>query len=1149
MCGIVAVLSRPDRRPDPDLAAACRLVSDANEAVRAWGTSDERTPQQFEGAVRGCEEAARALSGFAGMRALISGGAGGLAPAVSRLGEALVRFEQLLDQRASGLGTARVEGLNASLVRLKDAQFALDRDRIGNIDKVRGLCGPLATEGQLRVAYDVNVALNALNRLEVRGRDSAGLHLMVRGDLGKLLDELRAEVEERTRIDHFTHQAVRRIDLPGGKVALSFAYKVAAEVGDLGDNVRGIRAAISGDPLLRRVLALPGVTAEVLGHTRWASVGVISEANAHPLNQEQVDREGLPYSVAALNGDVDNYQHLIREDELAIAPDITTDAKVIPAIVSRRLADGVGATDAFRQTVQRFEGSVAIACAVAAEPGRLYLALRGSGQALYVGVAEGAFLVASEPYGIVEETARYLRLDGETPTDRERPETRGQVVVLDAARAGTLGGMLRLGYDGSDLGVADKDIRRVEITTRDIDRGEYRHYLKKEIAEAPESIRKTLRGRIVTENGLMRASLGEESLPLAIAARLRDGAFKRIRVIGQGTAAVAGQGVCEAIREALSGTSIPVDALPATEVSGFHLRDDMGDHLFVAISQSGTTTDTNRTVDLLRSRGASVLAIVNRRHSDLTERVDGVIYTSDGRDVEMSVASTKAFYSQIAAGLLLGEALGEACGVGDPGRRHRLLESLSGLPKKMREILSREETIEKAAQATAPSRRHWAIVGNGRNKIAAEEIRIKLSELCYKSIACDATEDKKHIDLSSEPLVLVCAAGLEGGNAADVGKEVAIYAAHKACPVVITSDGADEWRGAAATIRVPEEDPELAFILTTMAGHLFGYHAAQSIDALARPLREARGAIEVGALALAAGGDLRDQLKPRLEGPFRAFTAALRSGRLNGALEASTATRISLLFRYATRALALEHFPEDFNRAGTPGVAIEELTSALTQGIDELSRPVDAIKHQAKTVTVGISRGDEALFAVRIVRAILDTGVARDRLAYRDLRELQALDLAIDEVLGYTRYAIEGLTNGATIRVVGQGGIAKGMSSRTDKNPALRGTKNTVASERRVLVAVGRSDDRSILLVPEVEKGLCTGLVLLHARFKGELDAATVRTVLNGYRQKYSKIRDAMAETNSEFRDEDLTRLSVLKLLTEPVLVIADQLAGAARVR
>ena len=107
----------------------------------------------------------------------------------------------------------------------------------------------------------------------------------------------------------------------------------------------------------------------------------------------------------------------------------------------------------------------------------------------------------------------------------------------------------------------------------------------------------------------------------------------------------------------------------------------MSDTLVVAISQSGTTTDTNRTVDLVRARGAAVIAIVNRRNSDLVEKADGVLYTSDGRDVEMSVPSTKAFYAQVAAGFLLAMALAEA-----PGRRDRppaaadLLAGLRELP-------------------------------------------------------------------------------------------------------------------------------------------------------------------------------------------------------------------------------------------------------------------------------------------------------------------------------------------------------------------------------------------------------------------------------------------------------------------------------------
>ncbi|MGQ0612954.1 MAG: SIS domain-containing protein [Planctomycetaceae bacterium] len=1124
---------------------ASRLLR-AAETIRAWGTAGSDGDHALESVVTDCERAAAELGGIPGLQAMLEDG-GALASATSRLGEALGRFETLLDQRASSLGTGRVERLNSLLIRAKDAQFALERDRLGNQEKVRALAGGSRAVGHAQAAYDINLALNSLDRLEVRGRDSAGIHLFVRGAFDSILAESAEELAAREAIPNFTHRAVRRIaGAPGGSV-LSFVYKVAAEVGQLGDNVRVLRSAIVGDGLLHRVLETPGVTTEVLGHTRWASVGVISEENAHPLNQEPSEN-GTPYLVGVLNGDVDNYQELIRQENLTIPPAITTDAKVIPALVAKTARLEAQLADAYRRVVARFDGSVAVAAACAQQPGHLNLSLRGSGQALYVGLAEDRFLVASEPYGIVEETPFYLRLDGEAPAAADKPSSRGQVVVLDAESAGKPEGILRVAFDGTPLPLRTKDLKRLEITTRDVDRGAHSHFLKKEISEAPLSVRKTLRGRLVEEHGLTRVSLGEESFPAAIREKLKAGEFHRILVIGQGTAAVAGQAVAEAFRDALGSSPIAVQALPATELSGFHLRDEMGDILVVAISQSGTTTDTNRTVDLVRSRGAPVIGIVNRRNSDLTDRVDGVLYTSDGRDVEMSVASTKAFYSQVAAGILLGEAIAEVCGVGDPQARSALLRALTALPDSMRKVLENEDAIARAADRTAPQRRHWAIVGNGRNRIAAQEIRIKLSELCYKSIACDSTEDKKHIDLSSEPLILVCATGLDGSNASDVAKEIEIYAAHKACPVVIATEGEDRFRAAEATLFVPEVDPALAFILTTVTGHLFGYHAAQAIDRLALPLRQARAAIEVGERAAGPGRDLRDQLRPQLDGPFRSFSETLRSGRYDGVMEAATATRLSLLLRYATAALPLEYFQEDFGRVGTPGVAVEELTLALTRGIEELSRPVDAIKHQAKTVTVGTSRGDDALLAVPLVQAILAAGTPRELLAYRDLRALQALDPAVSGVRGFTRYAIDAMPEGSRIRVVGQGGTSAGLRSRTTSNPELRGTKNTVALERQVLVAVGRSDGRPIILVPESRRGVCTGIVLLHADFRDRLAPDIVRSVLSGYRNRFALIRDALAETGADASEDAVARAlaqrPILDGLTQPVLVLADALGA-----
>ena len=351
-------------------------------------------------------------------------------------------------------------------------------------------------------------------------------------------------------------------------------------------------------------------------------------------------------------------------------------------------------------------------------------------------------------------------------------------------------GMLRRAYDGTDLEVTDDAVFTAEITTRDIDRGDSPHYLLKELGEAPESFGKTLRGKIVDGVDGPEVSFGPEIVPNKVRQGLRDGSIKRVVIIGQGTAAVAGQSLAVTLDALVPQGQIVTEAILATELSGFLLRSDMSDTLVVAVSQSGTTTDTNRTVDIVRNRGAQVIAIVNRRGSDLTDRADGVLYTSDGRDVEMSVASTKAFYSQIAAGLLLAISIADEL-QGDEGAEDRrsLLSAIHDVAEAMETVLGRRDIIGEAARQFAPSRRYWALVGNGANRIAANEVRIKLSELCYKSMSADATEDKKHIDLSAEPLIIVCAAGLSGSTADDVAKEVGIFRAHKAAPIVIADEG------------------------------------------------------------------------------------------------------------------------------------------------------------------------------------------------------------------------------------------------------------------------------------------------------------------------------------------------------------------------
>lgn len=1072
------------------------------------------------------------LGGEPGMRALVTDPS--LSATVSATVAALTAGLEEVDQTGDDL-----EARNQAMTQIRDHLWALEHDRIREARHVALLAGDSNdAPAALRSYRAIEIVLAGIDRLEVRGRDSAGVHVLVTDHELDLDDpDVAAELSAREADPLFTSGAAR---VAPDRSWIAFVYKAAAEVGELGDNIAQIRSSVTADQLLRQALRSADAKATVLGHTRWASVGIISEPNAHPVESAEVDAHGLPYVVAALNGDVDNHEELVGLEDLDFPPEIGTDAKVIPTLVARGLAAGADGSTAFRETVSKFEGSVAIAAASADSPDELLLALRGSGQALYIGLAEDAWLVASEPYGIVEQTPRYLRMDGEQAGPSGVP---GQVVVLARDSAGELPGVQRLSYDGTRLPWAESDVRAADMTTRDIDRRGFSHFLLKEMTESPESMRKTLRGRVVAgDNGKRRVELSETAFPESLRTQLRDGRIDRVVVVGQGTAAMAGRALASALRR--WAPSLEVAAVAATELSGFGMSDDMSSTLVVAVSQSGTTADTNRAVDLVRSRGGLVLSIVNRRGSDLVSKSDAVLYTSDGRDIEMAVPSTKAFYMQVAAGHLLALAIGAELGWVRPDDADDLLAGLEALPAAMETVLSRREAAAAAALLSLP-KRFWGVVGNDDNRIAAEEVRIKLSELAYRSVSCDATEDKKHIDLSCEPLIVLCAAGLEGPNADDAAKEVAILSAHKATPIVIATEGveADRFRqSAAAVLEVPKVHPDLAFVLSALAGHQWGYEAALAIDAQARELRGVRSVIDE-ALTATEPPDSLEPVASELAPLAEAFFRRLRAGEYDGNLEAGLAVRLSSLLRYALRIVPLDTYELEQGRLGSPGAVLTDLAEVLSEAIEQLRRPIDAIRHQAKTVTVGTSRSEEALFAVPLVSAVLATGASREGVGYRALKTLAALDAAVSSVAGWTRYGIEGsLDDGsARLAIIDRGGISLEIPSRTDKDATLRGTKHRAVDEREVTVAKGRRDGRTFILVPETKNGEPVALSLVFVEMPARIDRDEMVSVLKGYRDRWSAVVDAVTETEPELDLDRLEQIPVVDVLTEPVNVLAER--------
>ncbi len=1053
---------------------------------------------------------------------------------------------------ADTLSEDRLETLAARVLRVRDVAWHIENEALSLLQDVRSLSGDgNANDSLVANLRRLSAVFRSIDRIEIRGRDSAGVAVQVtfpgtdaRAGFFDAVDAagLRDALNARSAL----------ADLPALSVCVApespvvtFVYKVAAEVGRLGDNVAELSRQARSDALLRLALSADEVTAVVLGHTRWASSGVISIPNCHPIDNETVAgrdrgvRSGRVFVV--MNGDVDNHLELRADYEhesgRTISAPVTTDTKVVALEIERHLIAGDAVLDAFRKACARFDGSCAIGMVTDLAPGRIFTSLRGSGQSLYVGVSLDGFFASSEVYGLVEETSQYVKMDGEAERVAGDTSTSGQVIVMASDVERGAAGLRRLGFDGTELPVGDDDVREAEITTRDVDRGDFDHFFRKEITQASRSAERTLLGRVV--HGPNGSSVAPHLLSEAVRTRFASGSVRRMYVAGQGTAAMAGAGIAEYVRRVVPMGDIRVEALPATELSGFRLVDDMSDTVVVAVTQSGSTADTNRAIDLARKRGALVVAIVNRRNSDVTYRADGVIYTSDGRDVEMSVASTKAFYSQIVAGGLFALAVAQVLGSLDVHEIARELAELERLPELMQRVLDNEDAVQAAAEKHAPTREHWAVVASGPNHVAAREVRIKLSELCYKSIAVDTVEDKKHIDLSSEPMTIVLAAGNPESVQNDVVKDVAIFKAHKGCAIVFCSEGETRFDPyAAAVVHLPDAPALSSMVLSALAGHLFGYHAARAIDGNARFLAGVR-AVLVGALEDPAQ---RDDLPAKMTLARREFLTRLESDRFTSALNPVTAARLAMLFDRVTGAAVMDADTRAFvDGDGEDSGAV--LVNVLGDALDQCQRPIDAIKHQAKIVTVGTSRPEAEVPSV-IATALQAAGVDVDRVAPIDVLELHRVGPALAAVAGVTAYEIDGLRADGTpddntrIRVASRTGIAAGMSSRALDWTALIGTKRHVVASRRLHIGVGMGDGRRIAIVP-LRGGTAgvNGLALLHLEFVVTLPVSDKKRVLGA---RLADLRDLIAEANRSFTPDLLEHLSPEQV----VLETPEDLAG-----
>ena len=528
---------------------------------------------------------------------------------------------------------------------------------------------------------------------------------------------------------------------------------------------------------------LPGGTLGI-GHTRWATHGAPTTPNAHPHTDQSgriaVIHNGIIENAGSIRKALAQRGHTFRSE---------TDTEVLAHLVGEFYRGNL--EEAVALALRDVEGAYGLAFISADEPNVLVAARKGS--PLLVGVGENEWFVASDASPLLQYTRSVIYLDD------------GEMVVLT-----------REGYRVRTLDTTriSKPIAQIEWDLATIERGGYPHFMLKEICEQPESLRNTLRGHLLEDEGTSRVSglnLSDEQLSR----------IERIVITACGTSWHSGL-IGEYMLEEMA--RLPVEVEYASE---FRYRNPLVDErtLVIGVSQSGETADTLAAIREAKHRGARTIGVVNVVGSTIAREVDGGIYLHAGPEV--GVASTKAFTSQVAALSLIALRIARLRNLSILQGR-QIIQALKCLPDQMAAILERSEEIERLAERFLSTTHNALYLGRGVNFPVALEGALKLKEISYIHAEGYPAAEMKHgpIALIDENMPVVFIAPRDAVHPKIVSNIEEVKARGGKVIALINPGDAEIERLADATFDIPETLDLLTPILTSIPLQLLAYYVA-----------------------------------------------------------------------------------------------------------------------------------------------------------------------------------------------------------------------------------------------------------------------------------------------------------------------------------
>jgi glucosamine--fructose-6-phosphate aminotransferase (isomerizing) len=524
-----------------------------------------------------------------------------------------------------------------------------------------------------------------------------------------------------------------------------------------------------------------------IGHTRWATHGRPSDVNAHP----HVDCSGD--IVVIHNGIVENHMGLRKQLVEAGHKFVSeTDTEVIPHLIEEHLKSGTDLHGALIQTIKQLDGAHAILAMSRIEPGTIVAGRVGNAGGVVVGYGEGETFIASDLPALLPHTRKLIFLDhGDT----------ARVRASDVSFC----------HNGL---VVQRQPDVVPLDPLSAAKGSYKHFMQKEIAEQPEGILDTIRGRALF--GESRVEIDEVGIA---AERLKQ--VRRVMLVGMGTslhAATVGRYLIERI------AGIPAEIDNASEM---RYREPLigPDTLVVSVTQSGETVDTLAAMEGATRNGCLQIAITNVPGSQASRVADGTVYTRCG--LEVGVASTKTYTASITALYLLACYLGQERGTIDREQMGGLLEPLAKLPNLAGEVMKREPQIEVLAHEMFRYT-NFLFLGRGIQYPVAMEGALKLKEVSYIHAEGYPAGEMKHgpIALIDREMPVIALAPRD--NLRDkMMSNIEQVKAREGTVIAVATEGDREIEEKAdRVIYVPEISPLLSPILTSIPMQLFSYHVA-----------------------------------------------------------------------------------------------------------------------------------------------------------------------------------------------------------------------------------------------------------------------------------------------------------------------------------